>query len=161
MPDYRGLKITVITVSDRAHAGTYEDLTGPLIARMFIEKGADVVRHDLVPDEPELIANAIHGGLSADVVITTGGTGVSPRDVTPDVTKQFLDIELPGIAEAIRSHGAKHTPMAVIGRGVAGFHDRTLVVNLPGSVKAVTESMEVLLPVIPHLIAQRTGKDQH
>lgn len=161
MPDFEGLNIAVITVSDRASAGTYEDVSGPLIAQQFEDLGATIMQRVVVPDDIKAISDEIRHGSIADVIITTGGTGVAPRDVTPEATKPFLDMELPGVAEALRAHGAQSNPMAAIGRGVAGFHGRTLIVNLPGSVKAVEQSMEILLPIIPHLVAQRAGNDQH
>lgn len=161
MPDYDNLNVAVITVSDRAHAGTYEDLTGPLIAQRFSDVGANIIQQVIVPDEVTAIAAEIRHGLIADVIITTGGTGVAPRDVTPEATKPFITMELPGIAEALRMRGLQSTQMAVISRGLAGFHGNTLIINLPGSVNAVTEGLETLLPVISHLIAQRSGRDQH
>ena len=161
MPQFEGLNIAVITISDRAHAGAYQDISGPLIAQRFADVGATVMQQVVVPDDVKAIADEIRHGAIADVIITTGGTGVAPRDVTPEATKQFLELELPGVAEALRAHGVKSNPMAAIGRGLAGFHGRTLIVNLPGSVKAVEESLEILLPIVPHLVAQRAGHDQH
>lgn len=161
MPKYEGLNIAVITVSDRAYAGVYEDISGPLIAQRFADYGATIIQQVVVPDEVKAISDEIRHGSIADVIVTTGGTGVAPRDVTPEATKPFLDMELPGIAEALRAHGAKSNPMAAIGRGLAGFGGRSLIVNLPGSVKAVEESLEILLPLVPHLVAQRAGNDQH
>lgn len=161
MPKYEGLNVAVITVSDRAHAGTYEDLTGPLIAQRFSDFGATIMQQVIVPDDVKAITDEIKHGLIADVIITTGGTGVAPRDVTPEATRPFITTELPGIPEALRSHGAQSNPMAVIGRGLAGFHDKTLIVNLPGALRAVEEGMDILLPLIPHLIGQRAGGDPH
>lgn len=161
MPRYDGINIAVITVSDRAHAGIYDDVTGPLIAQTFVDFGATIIQQVIVPDEEKAITDEILHGTIADVVITTGGTGVAPRDVTPEATRPLLDMELPGIPEALRAHGVMSNPMAAISRGVAGFRGRTLIVNLPGSVKAVSEGLEVLLPIIPHLIAQRAGNEQH
>lgn len=161
MPKYDDLNIAVITVSDRAHAGTYEDVTGPLIAQHFSDYGAKIIQQVIVPDDLKAISDEIKHGLIADVVITTGGTGVAPRDVTPEATKPFLIMELPGVAEALRARGMQSTPMAAISRGLVGFHDNTLIINLPGSVSAVEEGLEVLLPLVPHLIAQRRGQDQH
>lgn len=161
MPKYEGLNIAVITVSDRAHAGTYEDLSGPLIAHRFADFGAAIIQQVIVPDDVKAISDEIRHGLIADVIITTGGTGVAPRDVTPEATKPFLELEIPGVAEAIRAHGLQSNPMAAIGRGLVGFHGRTLIVNLPGSVRAVQEGLDVLLPLVPHLVAQRAGGDQH
>lgn len=156
-----GLNVAVITVSDRAHAGVYEDLSGPRIAQRLADLGATIIQQVIVPDDMKAIGDEIRHGCIADVVITTGGTGVAPRDVTPEATRPFIDVELPGISEALRAHGRSSTPMAAIGRGLAGFHGRTLIVNLPGSARAVDESLEVLLPLIPHVVAQRSGEDQH
>lgn len=161
MPKYEGLNIAVITVSDRAHAGVYEDVSGPLIAQRFSDFGANILQQVIVPDDAAAITDEIKHGLIADVIITTGGTGVAPRDVTPEATKPFITTELPGVAEALRARGMQSNPMSAIGRGLAGFRGNTLIINLPGSVKAVEEGLEVLLPLVPHLIAQRNGQDQH
>lgn len=161
MPDYAGINIAVITVSDRAHAGIYEDVTGPLIAQHFSDLGATILQRVIVPDDAQEIAREIRQGLLADVIITTGGTGVAPRDVTPEATQPFIQTALPGVAEALRAHGIRSTPMAAISRGLVGFHEKTLLVNLPGSVKAVQEAMEVLLPIVAHLVAQRNGQESH
>lgn len=161
MARYDNLNVAIITVSDRAHAGTYEDITGPLIAQRFSDYGATILQQVVVPDDEHAIATEIKHGLIADVVITTGGTGVAPRDVTPEATRQFITTELPGVAEALRRNGAQHNEFAVISRGVVGFNNNTLIVNLPGSVKAVEEGLEVLVPLIPHLLAQRLGGDAH
>lgn len=161
MPRYDNLNIAVITVSDRAHAGTYEDITGPMIAQRFSDYGATILQRVIVPDDEHAIAAEIRHGLIADVVVTTGGTGVAPRDVTPEATRQFITTELPGVAEALRRNGAQHNEFAVISRGLAGFNNNTFIVNLPGSVKAVDEGLEVLIPLIPHLLAQRSGEDAH
>lgn len=161
MTNYEGLNFAVITISDRANAGVYEDVSGPLIAAYFSNRGAKIIQQVVVPDDFKSISDELKHGLIADVIITTGGTGVSPRDVTPEATRPFIKTELPGIAEALRARGAKNTPNAVISRGLTGFHDNTLIVNLPGSVAAVEDGLEVLLPVIPHLISQRSGSDAH
>lgn len=161
MSNYENLNVAVITISDRAHAGAYEDISGPLIAQFFSNRGAKIIQQVIVPDDTKSITDEIKHGLIADVIITTGGTGVSPRDLTPEATKPFITTELPGVAEALRARGVARTPMAAISRGLVGFHNNTLIVNLPGSVPAVEDGLEVLLPLVPHLIGQRAGTDAH
>lgn len=152
------MKAVVVTVSDRAAAGTYADTGGPLAADLLARQGfsASVV---VVPDEVDRIAGAIRDavGDSADVVITTGGTGLSPRDVTPEATAPLLDRPAPGIAEAVRRAGS--VPTAALSRGVAGLVGRTLVINLAGSMGAVRDGLGALEPLLGHAVSQLHGGD--
>jgi len=150
----------VVTASNRAAAGVYPDRGGPLIVGWLRERGYDTPDAAVVPDgEPVGVAlrDAVADG--ADVVITTGGTGISPTDATPQVTRQVLDYEVPGLADAIRAVGAPKVPTAVLSRGVAGVAGRTLVVNLPGSTGGVRDGLTVLDGVLDHAVDQLRGGD--
>lgn len=160
-PDESPLTAGVVVASNRAAAGVYEDATGPLIVDFLRELGFAVDAPRVVPDgEPvgAAIAAAAEGG--ARVVITTGGTGLTPTDRTPEVTRALLDFEVPGIAEAIRAYGVAHgVPSAVLSRGLAGVVGRCLVVNLPGSRGGVKDGLAVLRPVLVHAVEQVLGSD--
>lgn len=152
--------VGVLTTSDKGHQGQREDLSGPAIRELVERAGGRVVRSLVLPDERDLIAQTLAAWADAgdlDVVLTTGGTGLSPRDVTPEATRQVLEREAPGIAEALRVESRKKTPMAMLSRGSAGTRGRTLIINLPGSPKAVAECLEVLLPVLPHAVETLKG----
>jgi molybdenum cofactor synthesis domain-containing protein len=155
------LPATVVVASNRAAAGVYDDTTGPLIVEALTDLGFAVTGPVVRPDgEPvgEAIAEAAAAG--ARVVLTTGGTGLTPTDRTPEVTRALVDAEVPGIAEAIRAAGvAKGVPTAVLSRGLAGLVGRCLVVNLPGSRGGVKDALEVLRPVLVHAAEQVTGSD--
>ena len=144
------MKIGIITVSDKGSKGKREDLSGKAIQEMV---KADAYEYLIVPDELEVISKTIIEFIdqkSCDVVFTTGGTGLSPRDVTPEATKQVIDREIPGIAEAMRMESYKIKKTALLSRAIAGHRGKSLVINLPGSPKAVKECLEIILPVIPH-----------
>ncbi|SEG34593.1 molybdopterin adenylyltransferase [Actinacidiphila yanglinensis] len=154
------LRALAVTASNRASAGVYEDRGGPLIVSALRELGFAVDGPRVVPDgEPvrETLAEAVAEGY--DVVVTTGGTGISPTDRTPEVTRTVLDYEIPGIAEAIRAAGREKVPTAVLSRGVAGVAGRTLVVNLPGSTGGVKDGLAVLAPLVIHAVDQIRGGD--
>ncbi|MDQ1010227.1 molybdenum cofactor synthesis domain-containing protein [Streptomyces sp. V4I23] len=154
---YRAL---VVTASNRASAGVYEDKGGPLIAERLTVLGFAVDGPRVVPDgDPvgEVLRAGVEDGY--DVILTTGGTGISPTDLTPDVTRALLDHEVPGIPEAIRAYGRDKVPTAVLSRGVAGVAGHTLIVNLPGSTGGVRDGLAVLEGVLRHAVDQIRGGD--
>jgi molybdenum cofactor synthesis domain-containing protein len=155
------LRAEVVVASNRAAAGVYEDTTGPAIVEFLTELGFVVDAPVVVPDGAPVgaaIAAAAEGG--ARVVLTTGGTGLTPTDRTPEVTRALLDFEVPGIAEAIRAYGvANGVPSAVLSRGLAGVVGSCLVVNLPGSRGGVTDGLAVLRPILVHAVEQVVGSD--
>jgi molybdopterin adenylyltransferase len=156
------IRALVITVSDKGYAGQRQDASGPLLAEALRQMGAEVVEQALVPDEPERIAELLRACADVkqvDMVITTGGTGLSPRDHTPEATRAIIEYEVPGLAEVLRFEGYKKTPLAVLSRGVAGIRGRCLIVNLPGNPKAVREGMETLTPILPHAIQMLRGEN--
>ena len=153
------MKFGVICVSDRCSKGIYQDKSGPLISELVSHLG-ETAFYEIVPDEKELISQAlIHGcdKTDVDVIFTTGGTGFAPRDVTPEATKAVLDREAPGISEAIRQKSLEITAKAMLSRAVSGIRGQTLIVNLPGSPKAVREALEIVIPVIPHAVETLSG----
>jgi molybdenum cofactor synthesis domain-containing protein len=160
LPD--GARAVVVTASNRAAFGVYEDTSGRVLAEGLRELGFTVEGPHVRPDDAAeleiVLEEAIVGG--ADVVLTTGGTGLSPMDVTPEATRAVLEREAPGIAEAIRRYGAEHgVPTSVLSRGLAGIAGRTLIVNLPGSTGGVRDGLAVLGPLLPHVVSQLRGGD--
>jgi len=146
------MKIGILTVSDKGARGEREDRSGPAIREMMEAAGAEIVRAKIVPDEQDEIRAALiqWSDEGLDLILTTGGTGFSPRDWTPEATKAVIDRETPGIPEAMRRAGAEKIPTAMLSRAAAGIRKSTLIVNLPGSEKAVRESLEAILPALPH-----------
>jgi molybdopterin adenylyltransferase len=158
-----GFRAVIITVSDRGSRGEREDGSGPVIAGMLREMGMDIIGQQIIPDEKEMIRQVLlewSDGGNANLILTTGGTGVSPRDVTPDATREIIDREIPGMAEAMRRQSAAVTPHAMISRALAGIRGRTLIINLPGSPKAARENLSVLLPALPHAIEKINGDEK-
>ena len=151
----------VVTVSDRSFTGERPDASGPAAAAALREAGYDT-GYEVVPDGAAPVADAIAAAIASgvEVVVTSGGTGVGPRDRTPEGTKQVIDREVPGLAELLRLRGSEASPHAFLTRGLAGVVDgQALVVNLPGSPKAVVEGLAVMLPLVPHLLDQLKGGD--
>jgi len=156
------IRAVVVTVSDKGYAGERKDVSGPLLADLLRGIGAEVVAQIVVPDEPEQIQETLTrlaDGQRLDLVLTTGGTGFTPRDRTPEATRRVIEREAPGLAEALRMDGYRRTPLAALSRGVAGLRGRTLIVNLPGSPRAAREGMEVLAPILPHAVRMARGDD--
>ena len=152
--------VGVLTISDKGSRGEREDLSGQAIREMISKLPSRVVAYEVVPDEKEVIAGKLRDFTDhkkVDLILTTGGTGLSPRDVTPEATRQVLDLEVPGIADAMREEGRKLTPLAVLSRAVAGIRCRTLIINLPGSPQAVRENLTVILPVLKHALEKIQG----
>ena len=152
----------VLTVSDGVSRGTREDLSGDGLVRLLAESGYSVVARRVVPDEFDDIAAAIRALCdSADLVVTTGGTGFGPRDVTPEATRTVVEREAPGLTHLMFTRGIEKTAMAALSRGVAGSRGSTLVINLPGSPRGSAENLEAVLPLVPHVLALLGGDTEH
>lgn len=156
------IRAVVVTVSDKGYAGEREDVSGPLLSRLLEQMGAVVVEQIIVPDDADAIQGTmlrhVHGA-AVDLIITTGGTGPAPCDCTPEATLGVIEREAPGLAEVSRLDGYRQTPLAVLSRGVAGIRGRTLIVNLPGSPRAVQEGMQILAAILPHAVRMARGMD--
>ena len=157
------IRVGILTLSDRGAAGEYEDRSGPVIRELVVERlGAEVIEYAVIPDELERIRDTLvawvdESGLS--LIFTTGGTGFAPRDVTPEATRAVIERETPGLVFAMLRDSLAVTPHAMLSRATAGIRGRTLIVNLPGSPKAVREGMETLAPILPHAIRMVRGVD--
>jgi molybdenum cofactor synthesis domain-containing protein len=155
------IRAVVMTVSDRAARGEQKDESGATLLSLLQEMGAQIVATDVVPDDLEPLSDKLRGYADREdvnLVITTGGTGFAPRDNTPEATRAVIQREAPGLAEAMRIETLRQTPMAMISRGLCGIRSGALIINLPGSPKAVRESFAVIKPVLPHAIALLAGK---
>ena len=153
-------RAAVLTVSDRSARGERADTSGPLLVGLLRELGLDVADAVVVPDEVEAVQEALRTAASSyDLVVTTGGTGLTPRDVTPEATAPLLERQVPGIAEALRARNAAAVPTAALSRGLAGTIGTTLVVNLPGSTGGVRDGIAVLAGVLDHALSQLRGGD--
>jgi molybdenum cofactor synthesis domain-containing protein len=155
------MKVAILTASDKGYRGEREDRSAQVIKEMLVSLGAEVIAYDIVPDEKEqLIAKLLEytDQKRADLILTTGGTGLAPRDVTPEATLAVIEREIPGIAEAMRAEGLRHTPHAMLSRAVAGSRGGTLIINLPGSPRAVMENLRVIIPALPHALETIQGR---
>ena len=155
--------VSIVTVSDRCSKGLCEDKSGPLISE-FLSPVAETAEYVIVPDEKELISAELirlSDEVKSDIIFTIGGTGFAPRDVTPEATKAVIEKEVPGIPEAIRLKSLEITPKAMLSRAAAGIRGKTLIINLPGSPKAVRESLEVVMPVLKHAVETLLGNTQN
>jgi molybdenum cofactor synthesis domain-containing protein len=155
------MRARVIVASNRAAAGVYQDTSGPLLVAGLRDLGCEVDDEPVVVSDGAPVGEAIRAALAdrVDVVVTSGGTGVTPTDRTPEVTRELLDFEVPGIAEAIRAYSRDHVPAAALSRGLAGVAGRTLIVNLPGSTGGAKDGLAVLRPILRHTVEQIRGGD--
>lgn len=153
------IKVGILTISDKASKGQRKDLSGAVIREMIGQLPGKVVEYGVVPDDMARIEEElIRMSEQIDLVLTTGGTGLSPRDVTPEATARVIEREVRGITEAMRIEGLKHTPHALLSRAIAGVRKKSLIINLPGSPRAVRENLEVVLPAIPHALETLKGE---
>jgi molybdenum cofactor synthesis domain-containing protein len=155
------ITVAIITLSDKGSRGEREDLSGPAIREIIRKIGASVEHYEIIPDEKELIKEKLMDySRKVDLILTTGGTGLSPRDVTPDATLEVIDRQIPGIAEAMRMEGLKKTDRAMLSRAVAGVRGSALIINLPGSPKAIREGLKVIVDIIPHAVEKIKGSTE-
>ena len=150
------MRIGILTVSDRSARGERDDLSGPAIEELILEQGWSVSRMEIIPDERQLLIDTLGSWADSgemDIILTTGGTGFSPRDITPEATIEVIDRETPGLPEAMRAASLSVTPHAMMSRATAGIRKRTLIVNLPGSPRGAIENLNVILPVFDHAVA--------
>jgi molybdopterin adenylyltransferase len=153
-------KVAILTVSDKGYRGEREDLSGRAVQEAIVEKGWQIAARSIVPDDLEKIAAKLMlycDEMDVDLVLTTGGTGLSPRDLTPEATRQVMEREAPGFAEAMRAASLDITPHAMLSRAASGMRGSTLIINLPGSPRAVRENLEVILPALPHALEKLRG----
>jgi molybdenum cofactor synthesis domain-containing protein len=149
------IRFGILTLSDRSSRGEREDLSGPALTRLIQAEGWSIVKQSLLPDDESAIRQILiewTDGNEVDVILTTGGTGFAPRDVTPEVTRAVIEREAPGLAEAMRAASLKITPHAMLSRVVAGIRRKTLIINLPGSPKGAVENLQVVIPVLSHAV---------
>ena len=152
---------SILTVSDKGSRNEREDLSGEVIRKKLSSANMTIAKQDIVPDEKHLIAQRLatwSDSGEVDLIVTTGGTGLAPRDVTPEATLSIIDKEVPGFGEAMRAYGMTKVPTAMLSRALAGIRKRTLIINLPGSPKAVTEGLDAILPALPHAIETLRGE---
>lgn len=157
------IKVGILTISDKGARGEREDKSGHILSSMISQINGIVDAYEVIPDEKEIIRGKLIDYADQkrlDLILTTGGTGVSPRDVTPDATSEVIEREIPGMAEVMRIEGLKSTPFSIISRAVVGIRGGSLIVNLPGSPKGARENFEVILPSLPHAISKIKGSNE-
>ena len=153
-------RAAILTISDKGFKGEREDRSGPVLREILDQAGFSIATFEILPDDQRLLEQRLRhlaDKSCLDLVVTTGGTGVSPRDVTPDATLAVIDRQVPGMAEAMRANSLAKTPHAMLSRAVVGIRGQTLIINLPGSVKGAQENMETLLPALEHALAKIQG----
>jgi molybdenum cofactor synthesis domain-containing protein len=154
------MRFGILTISDRSSRGERPDSSGPVLLASVIEKGGSLSKNGLIPDDQQTIQDTLIAWVDSgdiDVLLTTGGTGFSPRDVTPEATRAVVERLTPGLDEAMRARSLQITPHAMLSRAISGIRKTTLIINLPGSPKAALENLEVIFPVLPHAIQLLTG----
>jgi molybdopterin adenylyltransferase len=158
-----GIRTSILIVSTSVSRRDAEDLSGPTLAGLAEAAGCDIVAMEVVPDDFGLIEDRLHHFVDddSDLVFTTGGTGMTPDDITPEATRVATHREAPGIAEAMRAEGAKHTPLGILTRGIAGIAESTLIINFPGSPKAIEQLFPVVAPVLRHAVQTLRGDSSH
>lgn len=160
--DLSGRTAIVLTASDRCYAGARPDLSGPAVAQILTAAGATVLEALILPDDLSLLTSTLRAAAAqAALIVTTGGTGLAARDVTPEATLAVCDRLVPGLAELIRQDGARHTPFAALSRGVCGVHGSALLINLPGSPSGAMSSLRTVLPLLPHALDLLAGNTAH
>lgn len=155
------IRVAILTASDKGSRGEREDLSASVIRELVERIEGEVVAYAVVPDDREILAQKLRefcDEVGADLVLTTGGTGFGPRDVTPEATRDVIEREVPGLPEAMRAAGLKATPRAMLSRAIAGIRGKSLIINLPGSPKGVRENLETILPALPHGLAILKGE---